>query len=463
MTKVVKKEEELQIIPAQLSPVLKDTKIELSKAESHAMAFAPSMGSYLELAEKLKGLSKDNPTETDAKIARENRLKMVKVRTSAEEIKDLRKEGVKAEGDLIQALYNVVKNSCIITETEFAEIEKFAERREQERQTALLEARVALLSEFGTDTTSYLPLGIMTDEQFDRLIENERLAFNARKEAAEKAEQARIEAERLAEDQRKEAERLQAERIEAERLEAIRVKAELAAREAELAEERRVAEEKEKARLEAEKKAIEQRAMLNRRFEQYILKEISALGFEPCDDGIKNKELGWFIGKRHYFGFDNEQEAIEWFKETKERVRIMTEQAEKEAANVKAAMEAEAKLAEQKRLAEIEAKKLADIAAEQKRKADAELAKQRAESDKLAAELQARKDAEAKIESDRLAAEKYALLAPDKEKVRQLHTALKAIVVPEFATPEGKEIGQTMREALDILIKGLVQDSKKLL
>jgi hypothetical protein len=355
--------QELQIIPAELSPVIQDTKIELSKAESHARAFAPSMQTYVELADKLKGLNKDNPTDADAKIARENRLKMVKVRTSAEEIKDMRKEGIKAEGDLIQALYNVVKNSCIVTENEFSEIEKFAERKEQERQLALVETRKELLSEFGTDT-SYLPLGVMTDEQFDRLIENEKLAANARKEAAEKAEAARIEAERLAEEKG-------LADIEADRL-------------------ARIAQAEENERLRKEK-AI-------------------------ADDLL-----------------------------AKER-------------------EAAAK----------EAKRLADIAEAEKKKRDAELAKERKASAKLAEELRLQKEAKDKAEqeekqrieaeeSERIAREKAALAAPDKEKVRQLHTALKAIVVPEFATKEGKEIGNTMREALDILIKGLVSDSKKLL
>lgn len=124
------KTEQLQQIPISLTPVLKDTKIELSKASGHAMAFAPSMSSYLELAEVIKTLDKVNPTETMAKQAREARLKMVKVRTAAEEIKDLRKEGIRAEGDLIQALFNVVKNSCLVTETEFTEIEKHQERKE---------------------------------------------------------------------------------------------------------------------------------------------------------------------------------------------------------------------------------------------------------------------------------------------------------------------------------------------
>lgn len=230
----------VQIIPAELSPVLKDTKLELSKAESHAMAFAPSMATYLELAETIKGLDKINPTEIMAKQAREARLKMVKVRTAAEEIKDLRKEGIRAEGDLIQALFNVVKNSCIVTETEFTEIEKHQERKEAERQAALCDARIELLATFGTDTT-YLPLGIMTDEQFNRLLETETITFNARKKAVEEAEAKRIEDERLAEEARQAAAKKDAEEREAQRLENIRLQKENTEKEALLTKEREAA------------------------------------------------------------------------------------------------------------------------------------------------------------------------------------------------------------------------------
>lgn len=214
------------VIPIELSPVLKDTKIETSKAQQHAIAFAPSMQEYITLSAVINDLDKVNPSEMDAKRAREARLKMVKVRTGAEEIKDLRKEGIKAEGDLIQALFNVVKNSCLVTENEFTEIEKHQERVEAQRQLALADSRKLLLEPFGTDTT-YLPLGKITDEQFDKILANEKLLFEAKKAESERIEAARIENERVAEENRKEALRLQAEHIEAERLEAVRIKKEL--------------------------------------------------------------------------------------------------------------------------------------------------------------------------------------------------------------------------------------------
>ena len=231
---------ELQLLPTELGLAIKDTKIEHSKAEQHAMAFAPSMQEYLTYAEIVKGLNKTNPTDIDAKQAREARLKLVKVRTNAESIKDLRKEGIRAEGDLIQALFNVVKNSCLVTETEFTEIEKHQERLEEKRQADLSASRTELLSVFGTDTT-YLPLGVMTDEQFTRLLENETLAFNARKEAAEKAEALRVETERLAEEARQAQIKKDAEEREAQRLENERLKAENEAKEVQLAQERKAA------------------------------------------------------------------------------------------------------------------------------------------------------------------------------------------------------------------------------
>lgn len=366
-TKEKTKKSELQIIPADLNTAIETTKIERSKAEQHAMAFAPSMNEYLTYAEVIKGLNRDNPTDTDAKKAREARLRLVKVRTGAEEIKDVRKEGIRAEGDLIQALFNVVKNSCLVTETEFTEIEKHQERLEEKREAELTRTRGELLFPYGTDTT-YLSLGKLTDEQFDRLLDNEKLAFTARKEAAEKAEQARIDAERIAEEQRIEAARKDAEEREAQRLENERLKAENEAKEALLAKEREAAD--------------------------------------------------------------------------------------------KLAKENEAKLAEQARLAKVEADKQA-----------AELAKQKEAADKLVEALRIQQLAdeekqrqEAKQRAEQLAAEKAALVAPDKEKVRALFEAIKALIgaIPEFSSADGKEIGKAATDQLKALQSDIIEKSKKL-
>lgn len=476
------------VIPIELSPVLKDTKIEIGKAQQHAIAFAPSMQDYITLSAVINDLDKVNPSEMDAKRAREARLKMVKVRTGAEEIKDLRKEGIKAEGDLIQALYNVVKNSCIVTETEFSEIEKHQERVEVKRRSELADIRRVELDKFGADT-SYLPLGIMGDEQYERCLESAKLAFEARKVAAEKAEADRLEQIRLAEDAEKERLRLQAERIEAERLEAIRVKEELAAKEAELVKEREYNAEKERLRIEAENKAKKDREVLNRRFEQMVLKEISALGFTVCDDGIENKELGWFIGSRHYDGFDTEVDAIEWFKEIKERANVMTEQVKRELATANQLAEKQKQNDRQSAMFALGlqwdgqmfhyqdinfhwtdllcmdddkfAKSLAgatkrmEVLKAENLKKEHEL---EAESLRLKKELQAKKD----IEAEEAESKRLAQLAPDKDKINALYLSLKNLEIPKFESIEAATIGNYVKEQIAQLLEDIKFKSQKL-
>lgn len=209
----------------QLNDLAKKSGIELTKAEAHVRAFHPSLISLGELSRPLAGLDKENPTSEHAKIARENRLKIVKIRTGAEAIKDERKEHINAEGKLIQDSFNLIKSACIVTENEYVEIEKHQERAEAELRVKLSASRTEQLLPFEVDTT-YLPLGDMSNEVFDKLLSDSELLFCTKKEAAEKSERDRIESERLAEEKRKEESRIEAARIEAQRIENERLKAE---------------------------------------------------------------------------------------------------------------------------------------------------------------------------------------------------------------------------------------------
>lgn len=231
------------------------TGIETVKAHQHAQAFAPSMAAYSEIAANLATLDKAIPEH--AKLARENRLKMVKVRTGAKDIKDDRKANLLLEANLIQGLFNVVESTCKLTEADFENIEKYQEQLEKERKEKIAAERLALCIPYEIDTT-YLPLAEMTDKQFERCLESGKLAFDARITVAEKAEADRIAAEKAAENAHVEAERLQAERIENERLEAIKVKAEKDELERKFAEEQKRVDAEVKRRdaeLAAERKA----------------------------------------------------------------------------------------------------------------------------------------------------------------------------------------------------------------
>jgi len=109
-----------------------------------------------------------------------------------------------------------------------------------------------------------------------------------------------------------------------------------------------------------------------------------------------------------------EMERLKAENESKEK-QLEIERAEAERIRLAEKAKADAELAEQKRLAEIEAKKQAEI-----------IAKQKAEADKLAAELKAKADAELKEKQridaekkEKELAEKKAAKAPDKDKLKK--------------------------------------------
>lgn len=118
--------------------------------------------------------------------------------------------------------------------------------------------------------------------------------------------------------------------------------------------------------------------------------------------------------------------------------------------------EAERKLAAERKAAEDKARKEHELSeaklAEERRIAAEKLAAQKAEADRIAAELKAKQDAEqaererlAKIEADRIAAEKKAAKAPDKTKLLAWVDGMQ-VTPPDCSTPEGVKVSETVRD-----------------
>lgn len=182
----------------KLTELIQKSGVELTKAEAHVSAFHPSLFRLSELSRPLADLDKTNPTIEHAKTARENRLGIVKIRTGAESVKDELKKVVLAEGNLIQSAFNLVKDACVLTESEYEQIEKHQERIEAQKRAELKEARIILLAPFETDT-EFLPLDIMDEERFQALLSKEKEAFEAVKAKRDQDEKDRIKAEQEAE------------------------------------------------------------------------------------------------------------------------------------------------------------------------------------------------------------------------------------------------------------------------
>lgn len=228
-----------ETLPAALLKITETSGIAITEAQSIGFKFAPFMQKVNEISMQIEAIERDNPTPEDAVLARRLRLTLVEnrgIKGLTTVHKDIKAESL-IRDRLIDGLRNVIVRSSEMSELIAERIEKHSERVEAERQLQLSNGRKLLLAPYGTDT-EYLPLGKLTDEQFGKILANEKLLFEAKQNELIRLENERIENERIAEENRKEAKRLRLEKLEIERVENERVKKELAAKELLLQKER---------------------------------------------------------------------------------------------------------------------------------------------------------------------------------------------------------------------------------
>lgn len=224
---------------------------ELQAPEGVSKTLIQKMSVFFQDADKQKtvidAIVVNSPDQkTEMQQARDIRLSIRNRRIEARDIVKVEREKLKnamADFTLQDKLwlksFQILEAVCDNLEGKCEEKEKFAERWAAEQKQLRYEDRVKKLYPYGTDPSIY-SLHEMSDEAFEKLLANEKLAYEARVEAEKKAE----------------AERIAAQKAEAERQEAIRkenetLRAEAAKKEVELAKER--AEQQRK--LEAEQKA----------------------------------------------------------------------------------------------------------------------------------------------------------------------------------------------------------------
>lgn len=278
-------------------PITKQSGIE--KAETYAATFAPFMITLKELSDKTRGINKETPSVTDAKIAREVRLALVKNRTATGKKKDESKAVLLAEGSLIQNLHNVVVNTSQLIEADLEAVEKYAENKERERIEALRVERVSQLAPFVEFDANQLSLGTMTADEFATTLQAYQLAHEKKIEDARIAEETRIKEENT---------RLEEQKI--------------------------IREENEKMKAEQEKKDCEYKAKLaeieanNKKAREKAAKEQAAKDKAAADEFAKQKA----IANKLALELKEKQDA-----DRKEQEKKDKELAEKLAAEKKAA------------------------------------------------------------------------------------------------------------------------------
>lgn len=233
---------------------------ELNAPESVSKSLLAKMESFFSDAEKKRDLIDSivitSPDEVSKmQQAREIRLEIKRKRITARDIVKKERDKIKSamadftlQDKLWLKSFQMLEAICENLETKCEDKEKFAERYEAEQKKIRYQSRLQKIFKYVTDPSIY-NLADMDDESFNKLLENEKQAYELRIKAEKDAE-----LKRLAE------EKAEIERQEAIRIENEKLKKELAKERAEQAKKldaERKAKEEAEAKLRAEKDRLE--------------------------------------------------------------------------------------------------------------------------------------------------------------------------------------------------------------
>jgi len=283
-----------KIESTQLEEIVKQSGLEIQEGEQIKQSYLPFLNQLAEIQEQSLKINFVAPTQIDETIARELRLKTVKIRTGSADLKESRKRIHLLKGNLEQAAYNLIAASCKLAEETFLHVEKAREIAETQRKQERQVVRVTELQPL----IEFVPTGVdllnMDDESYSKLLngaklqmqlkinteiqieaeriakqkaideENERIRIEnlqLKKEAEEKERAMEVERKKQADilaKQKAEAEKekdISDAKLKAEQEEKAKIQSELLAKQKAESEAKAKSDKEEKIRIEAEKKA----------------------------------------------------------------------------------------------------------------------------------------------------------------------------------------------------------------
>lgn len=260
-----------KINETQLEEVVKNSGLQIQEGEEIKKSYIPYLNQLAEIQEQSKKINFETPAQIDEMIARDLRLKTVKIRTGAKQLKEDRKRVYLLRGNLEQAAFNLISASCELAENVFTQVEKAREIAAEKAAQELKLVREKELEPYQEFLLPGLDLAHMDEGTYQKVLNGAKLQHQYRIDQQKKEESERIEREKEQERIRIENEKLKeaAEKREKE-IQAERDKAEKARKDAEA----KAAEEKRKAneRLAFERKQAEALAEKERQKAAAILK-----------------------------------------------------------------------------------------------------------------------------------------------------------------------------------------------
>jgi hypothetical protein len=207
----------------QLQIIIDDSNVAKDRAAALIEAFGAPFEEAGEILASYKELVVTDESQIDTmKQARENRLTLKKIRTTVENRRKKLKEDSLRTGKAIDSVAKYIKDTIQPVETYLEEQEKYAEVKEAQRIIKLKNERIEMIQPYCDNPFLIDHLGEMSDEEFTKLFNEQKSAFELKKaqEEAYEREQQRIREEKEAEEARIREEneilRKQAEEREAE-------------------------------------------------------------------------------------------------------------------------------------------------------------------------------------------------------------------------------------------------------
>jgi len=256
------------IIENDLIVVVSETSVQQNVQLMLIERFTPFLNQAKEWKEKAESLVITDINQTrEMKMAREARLALREIRINADKVRKELKEDSLNYGRAVQGVYNVIEAAILPIESHLENQEKFKELYELEKREKLRIEREIIIKDVREYIISNLNLGIISEEDFQKIYKGAILQKQDAEEAAMKAEADRIAKEKAEAEERErlqiENERLRIEAIEKEnerKAELKRLEAKMQAeRDKLIDEQKRLNIEAAKARKEAEKKAEDER------------------------------------------------------------------------------------------------------------------------------------------------------------------------------------------------------------
>ncbi len=220
----------------ELVTIIDQSELPVTQAEllkNNFIGFFDEAKSYEQQAREIQVV--DENDNLGMKKARELRIKLKNIRTSAENKRKELKEQSLRESKAIDGIANVIKALIVPIEDYLEKQEKFAEIAAENRKLQLIQSRKEQLSPYVADTSVY-SLGEMSEDGFAELLNSSKIAKQAQIDAEKKAEEDRL------------------AKIEAERIENERIREENAKLRAAAEEQNRIAEQEKQKALEEERK-----------------------------------------------------------------------------------------------------------------------------------------------------------------------------------------------------------------